>query len=223
MYIMLKHLYFILSFSRRITFSGVLNSITNVLTWEGWYTFQDLERDNSIILISFLKKNWTRIGFVIKLWDFTKSSYSQWCNGSPLYRAGIQLPAQWLHCIDFFYMVSMALLLFLDACRRSFPFSLPFAGSLVLSLLLVDLPSWICPSDCLFIFSLVNCQFLGREFLEVFRIVCTGTWRRCWEEETVFVLFVIGRSEQEATVGFFLFHLFLACFWEQVYLKVSAA
>lgn len=147
MYIMLKHLYFILSFSRRITFSGVLNSITNVLTWEGWYTFQDLERDNSITLISFLKKNWTRIGFVIKLWGFTKSSSSQWFNGSPLYRAGLQLPAQWLHCIDFFYMVSMALLLFLDACRRSFSFPLPFTGSLVLSLLLVDLPSWICPSD----------------------------------------------------------------------------
>lgn len=57
MCIMLKHLYFILSFSRRITFSGVGNSITNVVTWEGWYTFQDLEKDNSITLISFLKKN----------------------------------------------------------------------------------------------------------------------------------------------------------------------
>lgn len=102
MYIMLKHLYFILSFSRRITFSGVLNSIRDVVTWEGWYTFKGPERDNSITLISFLKKNWTRIGFIIKLWDFTKSSSSQWFNVSPLFRAGLQLPAQWLHCIDFF-------------------------------------------------------------------------------------------------------------------------
>lgn len=144
---MLKHLYFILSFSRRITFSGVLNSITNVVTWERWYTFKDPERHNSITLISFLKKNWTRIGFVIKLWDFTKSSSSQWFNVSPLFRAGLQLPAQWLRSIDLFYMVSVALLLFLDACRRSFPFPLSFTGNLIQTLLLVDLPSWICPSD----------------------------------------------------------------------------
>lgn len=34
---------------------------------------------------------------------------------------------------------------------------------------------------------------------------------------------MIGKSEQEATDGLFLFHLFLTCFWEQVYLKDSAA
>lgn len=45
----------------------------------------------------------------------------------------------------------MALLLFLDVCRSS-SFPLPFTGSLVLSLLLVDLPSWICPSDYLSVY-----------------------------------------------------------------------
>lgn len=66
-YIMLKHHYFVLSFNRRITFSGVLNFIRNVVTWEGWYTFKDPERDNAITLLNFLKKNQTRIGFVIQL------------------------------------------------------------------------------------------------------------------------------------------------------------
>lgn len=34
---------------------------------KGWYTFKDSDKDNSVTLINFFKKNQTRIEFVIQL------------------------------------------------------------------------------------------------------------------------------------------------------------